>query len=464
MGVPVASLLLFALLAQVYAGANDNALSIGNSNWGFNVFITNPPRECAPLQIWYNVSNAVSTIPDWTSLPNDARVEFLTPESAEDVWMTLRPTMGTGTLTWTVPLRQGKQFVVRNSQGYKQVLTVGSPTDATSCGQDAAQVTGTSNFGELQMAVFNRLRNNTYASYSVTPSDQFRPTKFPTTSVTNHAVSLGAAVPDTITPDPSTTSSPPAENTGNSGNSNELAPGESTSATSPSSGSSEPSSTPAPSTGGLSGTTRGTVTTPGFSATTPVAQQGVESTIPGGSSASGPDGNSPSDQLNNGSENDKSNSGTNIGAIVGGILGALLVGALLGGFCVWLQRRRRRQRRQARPLDVTPLQPPMQETTESIAATGGNFSVLPIYAGATDFSSDRKHALLDDDLAGTSHRDSLGTTTAVWTNERRSFFGGMSDYPATADHSSRADSSSDAATVINLRANPPPPPKYSRFA
>ena len=160
---------------------------------GWDLVVTTPPRECAPMNLWYNVS-AAGGIPDFSVLPDHAAVDFLTPDSAEDIWMvcsllivavlcrshvwayaqTLRPPMGQGILSWTVPLRAGKQFLIRNHQGYKTVVTVGTPTDGTSCGQDAAQVTGTSSFGELRMATFNRLRSQTYASYSIADSSQFR--------------------------------------------------------------------------------------------------------------------------------------------------------------------------------------------------------------------------------------------------------------------------------------------------
>jgi len=96
------------------------------------------------------------------------------------------------------------------------------------------------------------------------------------------------------------------------------------------------------------------------------------------------------------------------------------------------------------------------------AATGGAFSGLAAYDTAV-YASDSKNAALftDDDEPSRSNRDSLGTTTAVLTETRRSFFGGLSDVPSS-DQQSRIEESDNGTLVPPPRAAVPPP-KYSRF-
>ncbi|KAH7094226.1 hypothetical protein BKA62DRAFT_775484 [Auriculariales sp. MPI-PUGE-AT-0066] len=407
-------LVLLSLVAGVIAG-DSNSLDIGNSNHGWDLVVTNPPRECAPLRLWYNVSNTAGAI-----------VSFHTPEEGRDEWMTLNPPSGTGTLSWTVPLHQGKQFIVRNTDGYEQVLTVGSATGGTSCGQDASQVTGTSNYGALHSATYNRLRSTSYPSFSISRGDQFRPVEFPSGSFQDHNVLLGVAVPSTTSKSSTSDQPSTSESPNNPGSTSDPSSGENSkslsSTTSGADASNSPTATPA--------------VTPGR------ATNGFAPAVRGRRKAK-----SRLPQMVGGSSSNDSGSRSNTGAIVGGILAAVVVGSLIGAFCVWLHRRRRQRLREGTPVLLNSM-------VETAISTAGSTSGLFV-PSRMDRKNRNIYTESDDDLG------TLPGTSGPSRQVQRSYFGGETDYPASTAH--RDADSEVAETVITNPAGNVPPPRYSQF-
>ncbi|EJD38166.1 hypothetical protein AURDEDRAFT_116603 [Auricularia subglabra TFB-10046 SS5] len=334
------TLLSLWLALYVTSSLGGDAVSVGHDNWGMKVYISDSPRECAPFRLYYDI-NRDGDPPNGLVLPDDARVSFLTPDSALNEWMVLRPPMGKGMLSWTCTLRAGKQFVVRNRNGYKQVFTVGSSSSGTQCGQNAPTVTTSSSYGSINAQVYKSLTANNYAPTSISPANQFSGANMPSTaglSVIN--VPLGAAVPN-----------PPANET--PGETSNLVPDDKTTTPVDRSTSTAPGATDEPSSTGTS-------------------ERG-QATVDPGSVPNNPDSGSdddPSDsppvQNPGGGSSESKGSGTNIGAVVGGIIAALVLGALAGALFVCLARRRRRQKRL---IEVTPMAIAPAPESPSLATT-----------------------------------------------------------------------------------------------
>ncbi|KAH7103200.1 hypothetical protein BKA62DRAFT_697627 [Auriculariales sp. MPI-PUGE-AT-0066] len=457
-------LLLILFVAHVLAGSDGSSLGIGNTRHGFDLIMApNPPQSCTPLRIWYNLTIIAGKD---VSLPGDAAIKFFTPESSMQLWMTLKPQIGAGILSWIVPLRPGKQFVIQNSDGFEQAFTVSAGTGT--CDFDAAQVTSSSIFGELNTNAFNRLRSETFSTFSFADNDKFRRKDFPSGSFTVQSVSLGAAIPSTSDTGSGQSPENPQQNTG----SGEASDGDT-------GGTGDASNGSDASTGSNGLDSSGDTTNNSNNASsTPLAQQSEDnsassSNLTGSSSSTTPNQDSPSNnksQLPSDANNESTSGGSgssgttsnptdsqttgssyNKGAIIGGIAGALFAGVLLGLLGVWLNRRRRRQRSRPVLIGVSPLPPPMGEAESS---RGGAASGIASFASSRASLTVRKDAKAFENDGITSRRMSTGVTTA----ERQSYFGGMSDYPATEQVS---DTVSEASAP---RAGNFPPPQYSRFA
>ncbi|KZV87681.1 hypothetical protein EXIGLDRAFT_839784 [Exidia glandulosa HHB12029] len=203
------------LLSAVARTLAQNALSIGNDGWGLSLALTSSPEACGPMLMYYNIT-PVSGAPDTVVWPDTAVIHFLTPESAENEWMTWRPPLGKGVFNWTVPLSAGKQFVVRNFEGYQQVFTVGSSTSTSSCDESATNVKSTFEYGTLDSTVFETFKTETYTSYKITPENQFHAVDMPSPDgldVINVPLGTDVATPATTqtpTAHPNTHSTPVA--------------------------------------------------------------------------------------------------------------------------------------------------------------------------------------------------------------------------------------------------------------
>ncbi|EJD50528.1 hypothetical protein AURDEDRAFT_112166 [Auricularia subglabra TFB-10046 SS5] len=187
--------------------APEDALSVGNDNWGLQLHLSRSPQECAPLHLFFNITRSPDA-PKNIVLPDAAAVSFLTPDSAQDAWMILQPLDGAGVLEWVCPLRAGKQFIVRGVGDYEQLFTVAArkPPLPSECGQGAPTVTSSSPYGTLIDEVFHSYTAASYGPTSITPANQFAATSFPIGQFSTYEVHLGAAV-STSSPSPGTADS-----------------------------------------------------------------------------------------------------------------------------------------------------------------------------------------------------------------------------------------------------------------
>ncbi|KZV81471.1 hypothetical protein EXIGLDRAFT_731230 [Exidia glandulosa HHB12029] len=187
-----------------------NALSIGTDVWGIRLVLTRSPEACGPMIMYYNIT-PVSGAPASVAWPDTAVVHFLTPERAENEWMTWHPPLGEGVFNWTVPLPAGKQIVVRSFNGYREVFTV--RLGSSGCGEEGSttNIKATFNYGTLDSSVFERLVTQTFPSYNITPDDQFSAVEMPSTDNLNIIdVPLGL---DVASPVPGTTQAPAVKTT-----------------------------------------------------------------------------------------------------------------------------------------------------------------------------------------------------------------------------------------------------------
>ncbi|EJD44899.1 hypothetical protein AURDEDRAFT_124978 [Auricularia subglabra TFB-10046 SS5] len=158
------------------------------------MYITGAPRECGPFRLYYSIDRGGDPPSDLV-LPDAAAISFLTPDADLTEWMVLRPPMGTGILTWTCTLRSGKQFVVRNGSGFKQVFTVGTASSDAPCGQNATSVITSSTYGSLDARAYNALTAQNYVPMSISPANQFSSHAMPSTAgLKVDTINLGAAL------------------------------------------------------------------------------------------------------------------------------------------------------------------------------------------------------------------------------------------------------------------------------
>ncbi|KZW03169.1 hypothetical protein EXIGLDRAFT_241070 [Exidia glandulosa HHB12029] len=387
-------LVLLCVLGRI-AGILGQSVSIGNDNWGLELALTTPPRACQPLRMYYNIG-PVSDPPDFVKYPDTAVVQFLTPDSSETEWMTWHPPNGQGVFSWTVPLPAGKQFVVKNFQGYKQVFTVAS--GSSGCGETATNVTSSFAYGSLNTGVFQTLKTKSYSSYSVTPDSQFHGVDMPS-SANVVTVPLGADRSPPATSTPPSTSNGSTPDKGNDGSTSDKPVPNVT--TSPGTSDQPQGQNP----GSSTGTSNGASSVTGTNAVSPTssphtttlgASSAADNSSPSSPAAANGDpagapssGNSGPTSLPAATETVTTTShDTNVAAIVGGLLGALAVGVGIGAFIVWLHRRRRRRARMAEIVSIPPMR---SETPKTIATAATSDRKRPLFVPPptdSDYGSD----------------------------------------------------------------------------
>ncbi|KAH7105167.1 hypothetical protein BKA62DRAFT_691882 [Auriculariales sp. MPI-PUGE-AT-0066] len=185
-------------------------VALGNVQWGLDIIMSSPVRECASMNFWYNFTTTGVELPPEIHLPESGAISFHTPDTAKDQWMVFSPPMGTGVLSWSCPLAAGQTFLLRGVADYEEIVTV--EKNGNGCTQQGPPATTTFDHGTLALPIFTSFLAAQYPITSLSTTSAFRSTAFPTGSFPTETVPLGLAVGATNTPSSQSTTTPTSSN------------------------------------------------------------------------------------------------------------------------------------------------------------------------------------------------------------------------------------------------------------